>query len=79
MVQDSKCIRWMTAPETSPQQLLPATVPAVEGDDTILIRRPFDAWGNKDWFFYWLSESGPEPLECHDPQGRPAMDPCSRV
>lgn len=42
--------RKMLAPEASPRGRLPAAVPAVEGDDPVLIRRPFDAWGRKVWF-----------------------------
>ena len=43
--------RKMRAPEASAQGRLPAAVPAVEGDDSALVRRPFDAWGKKVWFF----------------------------
>lgn len=32
----------MPAPETFPLELLPATISAVEGNDSILIRGPFD-------------------------------------
>ena len=39
-----------------PWARLPATVPAVEGDDSVLIRRPLDAWG-KEGFTQRLPQS----------------------
>lgn len=68
MGKDSKCIRWMPTPETSPWELLPATVPAVKGDDSILVRRPFDAWGNKGWFFHWLVSLVQSPWNAMTPR-----------
>lgn len=73
------------APETFPWELVPAAVSAVEGDDSVLVRRPFDAWGNKGWFFTgsgvcsgapgWMLTSG----NATTPRAGPAVDPDSRV
>lgn len=65
----------MLAPEASPRGRLPAAVPAVEGDDPVLIRRPFDAWGKKVWLLRWperLLQSfrlGADTRHGQDPQG----------
>lgn len=50
----------MPAPETFPLELLPATISAVKSNDSILIRCPFDTWGNKGWFFHQLNKAASE-------------------
>lgn len=41
---------------------LPTAVSAVKGNDSILVRRPLDAWGKKGWLLHWLREAVPKPL-----------------
>lgn len=57
---NTRVVREMPSLETSPLELLPATISAVEGNDSILIRCPFDTCGNKAWFLHQLNKAASE-------------------